>query len=214
MSSQAPQCSPTLGRAIAGSIASDTSTIGVASGLHGPAERIRARSCLGCTGSHPLPSGGCSVPTRGLQTRPTLPPTWTSSCSASTAASPAVEGCSSIGYASSPSDMIPCGTATSPPVRNHGRCYLHRRGQGGTHQAWIVPHWTDLGEPSTSTTPVKGRARTRLPQNVGSRTCRKGQLTWCVAHGGAEVACYYRIRPGGDPVSYTHLRAHETDSYL
>src|SRR5664280_850292 len=22
--------------------------------------------------------------------------------------------------------MIPCGTATSPPVRNHGRCYLHR----------------------------------------------------------------------------------------
>src|SRR5664280_1959157 len=56
--------------------------------------------------------------------------------------------------------MIPCGTATSPPVRNHGRCYLHRRGQGGTHQAWIVPHWTDLGEPSTSTTPVKWRART------------------------------------------------------
>jgi len=30
-------------------MASDTSTIRVASGLHGPAERIRARSCLGCT---------------------------------------------------------------------------------------------------------------------------------------------------------------------
>src|SRR5664280_440739 len=63
--------------------------------------------------------------------------------------------------------MIPCGTATSPPVRNHGRCYLHRRGQGGTHQAWIVPHWTDLGEPSTSTTPVKWRARTAILERTG-----------------------------------------------
>jgi hypothetical protein len=133
----------------------------LASGRHGPEEKIPARSCLGCTGgSRPLSSGGCSVPTKGRQTKPTWPPTWTSSCSVLTASSPVAEGCSSTGYSSSSSDITPCGTATSSPVRNHGRCYLYRHRQEDTHRAWIDRHWTDLGELLTYTTPVKWRART------------------------------------------------------
>ena len=81
---------------------SATSTTAVASGPPAPAARTRASCCPPCIGSPRWPSGGCWAPTRARWTKRICRATWTSSRSASTAAAPVAEACSSTGCSSSP----------------------------------------------------------------------------------------------------------------
>ncbi len=75
-------------------------------------------SCPACTGSPRSPSDGCSAPTRAPSTRLTCRPTWTSSCSASTAAHPAVGGSCSTASLGSPWGTSRSATGTSSSTLN------------------------------------------------------------------------------------------------
>src|SRR5680860_1837271 len=76
---------------------------------------------------------------------------------------------------------------------------------GGNSGYAIVPVTAGTGAANGGNTGARGDGNNRVPAVTADQVCREGDR-----HGVGGAG----RRGGGAPVSYTHLRAHETDSYL